>query len=460
MPMIGRTPLSFAMVAGSRCADVSPDQTGPPRRADARLGPAGRRPPRGGQGSPGCCGNASAARRAEGLGAWTASPGAFPVSSTAARYPPGGRSVASRRARPRSPRPRRSRQPGCPDEGALALTHGEVIAVLVANGLCGPAPLYDIALAPLRRRSPSCSGSLRACERRPPWAGPRRYRPSRRRSTLEVAASRDPVGRAGRDEAAPRSQALASRGLRGLGAREERLVGGPEDRPAGEDAPGLHPLGGLGVLVPPRGGDWRVARVHGSDRDPRKDAPSRSRRRRLRARIPREPRSPACRQGLLRRLVAADTSWASASEPRCEAGCRLRRLEARRRTLWTGLLCPFPVAADDSGRHELRVAYIFSSDEALSGVRNGLSGRYYKTDKQVDNRVAVILLEKVAGLIASRPASTRASQPSPGHLTTRRSPRPAHSTVSTQPPRPRGPVSQRSRRAQGLHGLWMPPLMT
>jgi hypothetical protein len=176
--------------------------------------------------------------------------------------------------------------------------------------------------------------------------------------------------RAGRDEAAPRSQALASRGLRGLGAREEGLVGRSEDRPTGEDAPGIHRRGRPLLHPALPGGDWRAARVHGSDRDPRKDAPSRSRRRRLRARIPREPRSPACREGLLRRLVAADTGLASASEPRCEAGSRPSRHSrtSRRpsgapaiwRTSWRGLFGPFAVHGADGTGCAWRVAYIWS----------------------------------------------------------------------------------------------------
>jgi len=38
--------------------------------------------------------------------------------------------------------------------------------------------------------------------------------------------------------------------------------------------------------------------------------------------------------------------------------------------------------------------------EALERVRNGLGGRYYKTKRQVDDRVAVVLSGKVAGLIS------------------------------------------------------------
>lgn len=72
---------------------------------------------------------------------------------------------------------------------------------------------------------------------------------------------------------------------------------------------------------------------------------------------------------------------------------------------------------DEQGEcHDLHVAYIWSSEEQASvenarrralekaeedlvHMKNGLGGRYYKTKKQVDDRVAVILSGKVAGLI-------------------------------------------------------------
>ena len=64
-------------------------------------------------------------------------------------------------------------------------------------------------------------------------------------------------------------------------------------------------------------------------------------------------------------------------------------------------------------RHDLRAAYIWSSEEAasvadareralakaeaaLGRIRNGLGGRYYKTRKQVDARVAQILTGQAA----------------------------------------------------------------
>ncbi len=102
---------------------------------------------------------------------------------------------------------------------------------------------------------------------------------------------------------------------------------------------------------------------------------------------------------------------------------REQRRVVGERTVWKGLLCPFPVSAEDGTTHELRVAYIFSSEEqrsvregreralrhaeeALVRVRNGLGGRYYKTKKQVDARVAQILTGKLASLLIVRTGTT------------------------------------------------------
>src|SRR5208283_4344167 len=95
---------------------------------------------------------------------------------------------------------------------------------------------------------------------------------------------------------------------------------------------------------------------------------------------------------------------------------REQRLQQGRRTVWKGLLRAFPVSSKDGTSHDLRVAYIFSSEEAtsvkdgreralrsaeeaLERVRNGLGGRYYKTKEQVEARVATIVNEKIAPLI-------------------------------------------------------------
>ncbi len=108
--------------------------------------------------------------------------------------------------------------------------------------------------------------------------------------------------------------------------------------------------------------------------------------------------------------------------------CRERRLPPGKRTIWKGLLRPFPVTSEDTGaRHDLRAAYIWSSEEAasvaaareralataeaaLGRIRNGLGGRYYKTRKQVDARVAQITAGHVKDLITVR-TGTKAGKP-------------------------------------------------
>jgi hypothetical protein len=106
---------------------------------------------------------------------------------------------------------------------------------------------------------------------------------------------------------------------------------------------------------------------------------------------------------------------------------RERRLPAGRRTTWKGLLRPFPVTSKDGARHDLRAAYIWSSEEAasvaaareralaraedaLTRVRNGLGGRSCKTRKQVDARVAQILTGPAKDLITVA-TGTRAGKP-------------------------------------------------
>ncbi|MGH8896789.1 MAG: hypothetical protein ACRDZ4_07140 [Egibacteraceae bacterium] len=137
---------------------------------------------------------------------------------------------------------------------------------------------------------------------------------------------------------------------------------------------------------------------------------------------------------------------------------REQSLPAEQRTRWTGLLRAWQVT-DPATKTvcDLRVAYIWSSEEAasvadarqralvkaetsLGEVRNGLGGRYYKTKKQVDDRVARILGKHVAGLLSVTTGETRpANPPSTGTATPTRSPTPAASTGCT-PWRPTWPT--------------------
>ena len=145
--------------------------------------------------------------------------------------------------------------------------------------------------------------------------------------------------------------------------------------------------------------------------------------------------------------LRADTGWAERFETDVEGGLaelddldhvsqREQRLPPEERTRWRGLLREFPVVdpnpdpdgdADGDATCELRVAYIWSSEEAatvadareralakaeqaLARVRNGLGGRYYKTRKQVDAKVATTVGPRIAGLLLVR-TGTRNGKP-------------------------------------------------
>jgi len=106
---------------------------------------------------------------------------------------------------------------------------------------------------------------------------------------------------------------------------------------------------------------------------------------------------------------------------------REQRLPPAGRTRWKGLLAPFPVDDPATGHHDLRAAYIWSSEEAatvaaareralaraeeaLTRIRNGLGGRSCKTRKQVDAKTARILGPPLDGLITVA-TGTRAGKP-------------------------------------------------
>jgi transposase len=92
-------------------------------------------------------------------------------------------------------------------------------------------------------------------------------------------------------------------------------------------------------------------------------------------------------------------------------------LASAERTRYRGALRDWDVIDPATGQtHRLRVAFIHSSEEhtsvadgreralvkaetALTKVRNGLGGRYYKTLEQVDTKVAKILHPKIASLL-------------------------------------------------------------
>jgi transposase len=107
---------------------------------------------------------------------------------------------------------------------------------------------------------------------------------------------------------------------------------------------------------------------------------------------------------------------------------REREVPSELRTHYRGALRDWELADPETGEtHRFRVAYIHSSEEqrevavareraltkaeaALERVRNGLGGRYYKTRKQVDARVARILTGPVEQLITVN-TGTRNARP-------------------------------------------------
>ena len=332
-----------------------------------------------------------------------------------------------------------------PVRGRAYLTHGEVIAVLAASRLCSPSPLYDIA----------------------GWA-----------SSAAVAELLGVPGMLLNDDRLGRAlEALAP--IAG-DVRGELLLAAVREFPAVADASRLH----LDLTAVRFAGAYEnsavVAKGWAADRTIKRQVKT------LQATVPAgvavyfrphkgsaselpafmdavETLAAALPPGLVIvadsglgytenlcaadakkvRFVAplrADTGWAdrfdadvgplgglAALKPLDYVSHRERRLPPGERTVWKGLLRPFPVTSKDGVAHDLRAAYIWSSEQAasvaaardralataeaaLTRVRNGLGGRYYKTRKQVDARVAKILTGQAAGLITVR-TGTRAGKP-------------------------------------------------
>jgi hypothetical protein len=107
---------------------------------------------------------------------------------------------------------------------------------------------------------------------------------------------------------------------------------------------------------------------------------------------------------------------------------RQKNLPAEQRTRYRGVLRDWQITDSQTNQPvALRVAYIHSSEQArevaaareraltkaedaLTRVQHGLGGRYYKTRRQVDARIARILTGQAQGLISVKTA-TRAGKP-------------------------------------------------
>jgi hypothetical protein len=318
-----------------------------------------------------------------------------------------------------------------PMRGRAQLTHGEVIAALVANRLSAPSPLYDIAgwasSAAMAELFDIPAGLLnddrldRALEALAPVA-------EDVRSTLLLAAlERFDVVDATRLH-------LDLTTIRLAGAYEDSCLvakGWGADRQVARQVRTLQastPNGVALYLRPHNGSAAELSRL-GEALE------------RLRGLLPAAPVIVAdSALGHLGNLCAldragvrfvvplrADTGWAAQFEH--DVGTldrradlhyvaqREQRLPVDKRTRWRGLLADWQATDPATGTVcDLRVAYIWSSEEAasladarqralvkaetlLTRVRNGLGGRYYKTLKQVDDRVARILGPNLDGLL-------------------------------------------------------------
>lgn len=317
-----------------------------------------------------------------------------------------------------------------PMRGRSLLTHGEVVAALVANRLACPAPLYDVAgwasQAAVAEVMGVPAGLLnddrlgRALEALCPVAEDVRGRlllqaldrfgvdASRLHldlTTIRVAGAYEESSLVAKGWGADRRVARQVRALQAATPDGVALYFRPHKGSAAElSALGeaLESLRGLlppGLVVVADSALGHLGTLCGADRAG------------VRFVVP----------------LWADTGWAArfASdvgglgqlEDLDHVASRELRLPPERRTRWRGLVRPFPVTDPTTGAsHGLRVAYIWSSEEAasvadarqraltkaeqaLSRVRGGLGGRYYKTLEAVRAKVATIMVPTVAGLL-------------------------------------------------------------
>jgi Domain of unknown function (DUF4277)/Transposase DDE domain len=318
-----------------------------------------------------------------------------------------------------------------PMRGKAMLTHGEVIAALVANRLCAPAPLYDVAgwasSAAMAELFAVPAGLLnddrlgRALEALAPVA-------EQVRGELALAAA----SRCSADLARLHLDMTAVRFTGGYTGSALVAKGWAADRTIGRQVKTMQVSTRAGVTVyyrPHRGASNEAPCVADTLE-------------RIRALA---PPGVVCvidsGFGHLGRLCAADakglrfvvplradTGWAgwfSADVPDgltalptlTHCSRREQRLPTEKRTTWKGVLRVRDIADEDTAAtHRLRIAYIWSSEEAasvadarhralssaedaLGRIRNGLGGRHYKTKKQVDDRVAKIIGHRIAELI-------------------------------------------------------------
>lgn len=327
-----------------------------------------------------------------------------------------------------------------PQRGRAQLTHGEVVAALVANRLAAPSPLYDIAgwaSSAAMAEVFKIPGALLNDDRLGRTLDALAPVTEQIRGTLMLAA----IQRFGADAARLHLDLTT---LRVAGAYEgSALVAkgwGPDRRVARQVRllQATNPAG-IPLYVRPDPGDAAELSCIGVALE------------RLAQLLP--PGLLVCADsalGHLKNLCAADRAGLRFVVPlRADTGfaqrflaevghqglhrldyhaARERHLQAARRTRYRGALRPFAVTDPDTGQPtSFRVAYIWSSEEAqsvadgreralakaeaaLAKVQRGLGGRHYTTRKQVDAKVTQLLGPAVRGLLKVT-TGTRAGKP-------------------------------------------------
>jgi hypothetical protein len=330
-----------------------------------------------------------------------------------------------------------------PVRGRAQLTHGEVIAVLAASRLCSPSPLYDIAGWASSAAVPELLGVPgmllnddrlgRALEALAPVAGQARGQlmlaainefpavADASRLHLDLTAIRfagayEDSALVARGWAADRTIARQVKTLQASTASGVALYFRPHKGSANELPAFTAAIEALAAALPPGlvvvadSGLGYLEQLRAADAANVKFVVP------LRAGT-----------GWADRFTAEVPGGPAALAILDHASRREQHLPEGQRTVWKGLLAPFGAEGPGTGHHDLRAAYIWSSQEAatigdarqraleraedgLARIRNGLGGRYYKTRKQVDAKVAQILTGQAAGLIQVT-TSTRAGKP-------------------------------------------------
>jgi transposase len=327
-----------------------------------------------------------------------------------------------------------------PQRGRAQLTHGEVVAALVANRLAAPSPLYDIAgwaSSAAMTEVFKIPGALLNDDRLGRTLDALAPVAEQIRGTLMLTA----IQRFGVDAARLHLDLTT---LRVAGAYEGsalvRKGWGPDRRVARQVRllQATNPAG-IPLYVRPDPGDAAELVCIGVALE------------RLAQLLP--PGLLVCADsalGHVKNLCAADRAGLRFVVPLRDASGfaerflaevghgglhrldyvadRQRHLPASQQTRYRGALRPFAVTDPDTGQPTtFRVAYIWSSEEAqsvangreralvkaeqaLGKVQRGLGGRYYKTRKQVDAKVAQLLGPAVRGLLQVT-TGTRAGKP-------------------------------------------------